>query len=470
MKTLLITALIIFLSACSNTYETKVEIKEPSAITTPKTVPNTPVFVRKINIKDKILNKRININQRSISLIDAINLPMPQLVVVAKDSEVLLNKKISIRANNQRFGDYLKQLSSASKYHITINGNMVNVASKLSMSWDLSTLSMPEPSDSDAPAVVVQDENAQGAPQLINSQSDWQSVVTQIENILGKDATVSFNERLGSVHASSTPDKIQLADNWIKELITGSQKQVFFEVAIIETTLNNSSGTGIDFSLLNKGSNGDFGISNLSQTSIAGAGIISIGTLLKTPLIFGDINLEVLLNLLKKQGQVKISNHPNILITNGGSTTLKTGNNVDYIASVDSSTDQNGNIVTTPVIKKQNTGLSIKLTAKISRDNKRITVNVLPKISAIKSSTKLATGSGQSAQEITLLDVSLTELSTQVIVRPNQSILVGGLYADNISKASKGINGDFLNAVFGSTTQEINKKEILIFLTPTLVK
>jgi type II secretory pathway component GspD/PulD (secretin) len=48
--------------------------------------------------------------------------------------------------------------------------------------------------------------------------------------------------------------------------------------------------------------------------------------------------------------------------------------------------------------------------------------------------TKLATGSGQSAQEVTLLDIALTELSTQVIVKPSQSILVGGLYADSIRR------------------------------------
>jgi type II secretory pathway component GspD/PulD (secretin) len=98
--------------------------------------------------------------------------------------------------------------------------------------------------------------------------------------------------------------------------------------------------------------------------------------------------------------------------------------------------------------------------------------HVLPTISTVKSATKLATGSGQSAQEVTLLDIALTELSTQVIVKPGQSILVGGLYADSIAKTSKGLNGDgdLLNVLFGSSNDSSSKKEILILLTPTLVQ
>jgi hypothetical protein len=44
------------------------------------------------------------------------------------------------------------------------------------------------------------------------------------------------------------------------------------------------------------------------------------------------------------------------------------------------------------------------------------------------------------------------------------------LYADSIAKTSKGLNGDLLNVLFGSSNDSSSKKEILILLTPTLVQ
>ncbi|VVH62892.1 hypothetical protein BSPWISOX_2952 [uncultured Gammaproteobacteria bacterium] len=476
MNKLLSILLVTLLASCTNEIDKnnpKKDVVDPQPIVINSAQSQAPVFIRTTNIKDKLLIQRININQQNISLIDAINLPMPSISVVAKDSEVLLNRKISIRANNQFFGDYLKQLSSVSKYHITLNGNMVFIASSLSKSWDLSTLAMRNPSTSNEDiSVVVQDKKTKDAPQSVISatQSDWQSIVDEIKAILGKGSIVSNNHKLGSIHATGRPDKMQLADKWIKELISGSQKQVFFSVAIIEKSISNSAGTGIDFSILSRKNKGVFNFDNKNENGLVFG--LSPDALADGAFGIGNLNLNVLLNILENDGVVKVTNQPTILITNGNSATLNTGNNIDYIASVKSSTDQNGNIVTTPVIKKQNTGLKIKISAKISKDNKRITVNVLPTISTVKSATKLATGSGQSAQEVTLLDIALTELSTQVIVKPGQSILVGGLYADSIAKTSKGLNGDgdLLNVLFGSSNDSSSKKEILILLTPTLVQ
>lgn len=440
----------------------------PEQTHTPKQEYDTPVFIRTTNIKDKILNDKVSLNQQDITLIDAINLVMPQLSVVAADSVVLLNKKISVRFNNQRFGDYLKHLSSASKYHITISGNIVKVASSLSKSWDLSTLALSAKGPSSSAQNIKQEDDA---PRLVDQSgvNDWQAMIAELPALLGDGATISSNERIGFIHITASPDKIKLADTWIKDIAAGLRKQVFFTLRIIETRSNKSDGSGIDFSLISKGKQGDFGISAEAVATSAGAGVIKIGTLLNTPLILGDANLEFILNFLAQQGKVKVTNTPKILVSNGTSAKIKTGSNFDYISSVESVTDQNGNVVTTPIIQKRDIGLGLELSAKVAKNNKLITVNVLPTLTAIKDSNTIRTGTGQTAQEVTLLDVALTQLSTQVLIKPGQSVLIGGLFIDNLEKASKGVDNTILNSILGSSQASNNKTEIIILLTADLI-
>lgn len=472
MKILIINIIAVALLTSCGTENKKADanIKKwqlPEQLHVPKQEYASPVFVRTTNIKDRILNSKVSLNQQNIALIDAINLVMPQLSVVAADSVVVLNKKISVRFNNQGFGDYLKHLSNASKYHITINGNIVKVASSLSKSWDLSTLALSaQSSDASSSQEVTQKDDA---PKLVNQSSAWQSMITELPKLLGDDATISSNERIGFIQVTASPDKIKLADRWIREVSAGLRKQIFFTVRIIEARSNKSDGSGIDFSLLSKGKQGNFGISAEAIATSASSGVIKIGTLLNTPLILGDANLEFILNFLEKQGKVRITNTPKILVANGITAKIKTGSNFDYIASVDSVTDQNGNVVTTPVIEKRDIGLGLELSAKIAKNNKLITVNVLPTLTAIKERNTVETGTGQSAQEVTLLDVALTQLSTQVLIKPGQSILIGGLSIDSLEKASKGVDNTILNSVFGSTQSGNSQTEIVILLTANLI-
>lgn len=471
---------ILFLSSCSsvvpNINDKSKTIELPVPINIKVKIKDAPLFVRSHLIKDKILNEKVSLNQQKTTLIDAINIVMPQMNIIVADSDVQLNKKISVRANKQTFKDYLQQLANASKYHISTDGKSVIIASVMSKTWDLSTLSM----SSKAPQFTEnKDENNAGktvvvqnkdAPRLQLNQLDnnWLSIVTELQKMLGPKAIVTSNKKIGIISAIASPDKIKIADTWLSDLAASSVKQVHLKVSIIETSINSADGSGIDFSLLLKGNKGTFGISNEAITNINNAGSINVGTLLKTPLVLGEVNLEFLLNFLAKQGQIKVTNFPNLKIINGNSGKLKTGSKFDYIASVKSSTDQNGNIVSTPVVKTKDIGLQLELTAKISKDNKRIVVNVLPVVSSIKSINKVLTGSGQTAQEVVLLDIALTELSTQVIVKPNETVLIGGLYADSLTNNSKGLNNSFLNNIFGSFQRSQNKTEILILLTAIL--
>ncbi|VVM22226.1 hypothetical protein BSPWISOXPB_1036 [uncultured Gammaproteobacteria bacterium] len=161
------------------------------------------------------------------------------------------------------------------------------------------------------------------------------------------------------------------------------------QVQVLDVTIDESVGQGINWNLISKQSSGQFQISNNSKQVIDGAGLVSIGSPLGTALNLGNkISLSVMLNFLRKQGNVRVDNQPNITVTNGREAYITTGDEFSYIASIKSATDAQGQITTTSDIQRMSVGIDMRVTPKILPNN-RIVVNIVPIISSIKSFTTL---------------------------------------------------------------------------------
>jgi type II secretory pathway component GspD/PulD (secretin) len=93
-----------------------------------------------------------------------------------------------------------------------------------------------------------------------------------------------------------------------------------------------------------------------------------IGTILTTILLSGNILGVTLISIptfLRKQGNVRVDNQPNITVTNGREAYITTGDEFSYIASIKSATDAQGQITTTSDIQRMNVGIDMRVTPKI---------------------------------------------------------------------------------------------------------
>lgn len=65
------------------------------------------------------------------------------------------------------------------------------------------------------------------------------------------------------------------------------------------------------------------------------------------------------------------------------------------------------------------------------------------------------------------------ELTTNILVKSGQTVLIGGLYREKDRTVEKGVPGaskiPFFGNLFGSDTDTINREEVLVLLTPTLI-
>jgi type II secretory pathway component GspD/PulD (secretin) len=315
----------------------------------------------------------------------------------------------------------------------------------------------------------------------------WNEIIEQVEVIMNLDDSPKFlfaikkdaeeeakmrikafsvvhNKQLGTVTVTGVPKKLEQVDIWLSGLIKSSNRQVHLQVQVLDVTIDESVGQGINWNLISKQSSGQFQISNNSKQVIDGAGLVSIGSPLGTALNLGNkISLSVMLNFLRKQGNVRVDNQPNITVTNGREAYITTGDEFSYIASIKSATDAQGQITTTSDIQRMSVGIDMRVTPKILPNN-RIVVNIVPIISSIKSFTTLTSGSNNSMQEFKTPNIALQKLRTQVIVESGKTIHLGGLIASKVANAAKGLPGGGIMDMFFRGVQKSLERPLLLLI------
>jgi type II secretory pathway component GspD/PulD (secretin) len=300
--------------------------------------------------------------------------------------------------------------------------------------------------------------------------SDWQQIVKHIKATLGTKAIVVDNQQLGTISAIGLPLKIKQVDLWLDDLIKSSNRQIHLQVQVLDVTVDNAVGQGINWNLISNQSS-KFQMGNKAGVSIDGAGLISIGTPTGALINLGKkITLDVMLDLLAKQGKVRIENQPNITVTNGAEAYISTGDEFSFVAQVNATPDDNGNVITSSEIERMSVGVEMRVTPKILPDN-RIVVSIVPIISSIKSFTTVTSGSGMSVQAFQTPNIALQKLATKVIVENGKTIHLGGLIATKVVNAAKGLpNSGIFDVFFRGVKKSLERREIVILITPTIVR
>ncbi len=112
--------------------------------------------------------------------------------------------------------------------------------------------------------------------------------------------------------------------------------------------------------------------------------------------------------------------------------------------------------------------LTLQVTPQItSRDPKETSKQILMRVRATRNA--VGTRSNPAGPSI-----DKREATTQVLVRDGETMVIGGIFVDNQTNFSQGV--PWLSRIpvigwfFKSKTETINKQELLIFLTPTIIK
>lgn len=248
-------------------------------------------------------------------------------------------------------------------------------------------------------------------------------------------------------------DNIVTARNLVKRLDRPA-KQIRIKAKIWEIVEDVDKSIGMDWELKNY--NGD-----LVENSMKGVFTPGLGTsMMNFSSLAGDgtTPLNVSLNALKTNQDAEIKAEPQVVTLNGEMAEIKIVQ--EEIVGYEETETADGNSSNAPLFKEAGVILKVKPTIK---SDQTILVEVYAKVSKF-----VVSGIYSEAGE------SKNEATTRIRVRDGESILIGGLKREDNTKTvvKVPILGDIplLGALFTKTVTNNLKKELLIEITPEIVR
>lgn len=188
--------------------------------------------------------------------------------------------------------------------------------------------------------------------------------------------------------------------------------------------------------------------------------------------LYGQLNsyLDMHLSALESTNRFKVLSRPTIYTVNNRQAVIDSGQRVAVPRSTLSSFDagggnNNNNQVVTANIDFENVVLRIAVLPLINADGE-ITLQIQQKNDSIVDNRII------SGEEVPTIGTQ--SLGTTVMVNDGGTVLLGGLISEGDTKSESGIplfaNIPLLGRVFGSTTDNINRQELLIFIQPKVIR
>jgi len=272
-------------------------------------------------------------------------------------------------------------------------------------------------------------------------------------------------ENLNSLIILSLPEDYEVIKEAIRR-VDIIPRQVIIEGVIAEITLKDDLKLGVSWALQFSpgGMNGvlgavdgtvGFDVPGATATSTTGSGTFSFaGT------VGGDF--KAVIDTLATQSKAKLLAVPRILVTDNKEARIQVGEQVPIVT-----TETIASTTTTAqrTIQYKDIGIILKVKPRINEGG-LVTLDLAQEVSSYDTITLF---DGE-----TNIIVKKTEATTNLVVQDGQTILIGGLIREDISAARSGIpylsKIPLLGYLFGSTTDENHRKELIILLTPRVIK
>lgn len=246
----------------------------------------------------------------------------------------------------------------------------------------------------------------------------------------------------------------------IKRLITVfdvRRKQVFVEAVIMEVSLERTRQLGVD-KLGAVFAAGGGAVATLGAANVPG--LPDLATVARLP---APVNIQALLQALQSTADANVLSTPQLLTLDGQKAEIVVGENRPF--PMGRTVTTGGNVTT--AVERRDVGITLRLTPRIMA-NDYVQLDIFQEISSV-------TEAAQESAGVPLGPVTnKRSASTTVLVKDRQTILIGGLIRDNIVQTTKKVpllgSIPLLGWLFKFESQRVEKTNLLIFITPTIVK
>lgn len=233
--------------------------------------------------------------------------------------------------------------------------------------------------------------------------------------------------------------------------------QVLIEASIIEVTLTDELKYGLQWAFNDPSRGGLTGVGVLSTVAGAAIGATPAGFSYTLRNSAGDV--RAVLNALAEKSLVKVISSPSLMVLDNHTASIAVGN--QQPVKMGETTGTGGNVTTN--IQYKDTGVSLGVTPSVNAGN-MVTMQLNQSVTDV-GLVDAATGQRSFLQR---------QLSSKVAVRSGESLVLGGLIRDNTSNGKSGLPGlqdlPLIGALFGANTTSVNRTELLVIITPRVVR
>lgn len=289
------------------------------------------------------------------------------------------------------------------------------------------------------------------------------------ESLVSEITRIFADEVANSVIILATPEDYELISETIKKIDT-VPRQVMIEALVAEIKLTDNLTFGLAWSLktdvnisglkpftrdVNLG--GDLGfnaskLSGLDASKLAGfafTGVDSAGI------------VRALLESLASDSKLRVLASPHVLVSDNREAKIQIG---DQVPIATSETNVSGTADIQRTIQYKDTGIILKVKPQVNESG----------LVALDLSQEVSNFSVQKILGSDQVVISKREATTNLVVQDGQTIVIGGLIQEDTSKSREGLpllsKIPVLGYLFGSTTDKYTRTELVILLTPHVIR
>lgn len=269
--------------------------------------------------------------------------------------------------------------------------------------------------------------------------------------------------------SSSRTDYLRLKQ--VIDQLDIKRRQVLVEATLLEVSLENQEGMGVELQGTAAGNDGGVfgqtnwgGLTNL-LTDPASLSDLTLAAVSTGTLTLGSLTIPsqaMLISAVSKHSNVNVLSSPNILTMDNQEAEILVGENVPFVVGTQQDNSNTSSFNTQ--VERQDVGITLRITPQIST-GQFVTLRIFVEISNVVPGT-------QGDRNGPTTRIRTTE--TVVEVKNNQMIVTGGLIADAVQEAQRGVpffeDIPVLGSYFRRNDDERRRNNLLVFLTPRILK
>lgn len=302
-------------------------------------------------------------------------------------------------------------------------------------------------------------------PPISQDAAFMQNVASGLQAIIGTAPIIDQSTR--TIIYRATQRNAEMALRYFQRM-RSSTALIVFETYIWEVSLSSGNSTGVNWGMLET-----FGKFNTGINFTGGVGPnftnpISIGIPTTSNLegANGELSATEVFEFLSQFGAVKTISQPQITVLSGSKATLRAADRQNYVANITETLD-NGQSSTSVSTDSVDTGFTLDIES--AWDNATVYANINIALTDVQEIEDFAfeSGAGGSTQ-IQLPKTTERDVTTQVRVRPGDSLLIAGLVreTDNFDSAGPGFMAPVVPT---SRSAEARNLELVFLMRPRVI-